>query len=135
MAEIELEAVVENLASATEFVTNQLEGIRCSMGTQMQIELAVDEIFTNICMYAYAPDTGKAVISVDTDTPGIVKLTFTDSGIPYNPLEKEDPDITLSAEDREIGGLGIYMVKKSIDSTSHEYKEGKNILSIMKIVK
>ena len=134
MAEIELEAVVENLASATEFVTNQLEGIRCSMGTQMQIELAVDEIFTNICMYAYAPDTGKAVISVDTDTPGIVKLTFTDSGIPYNPLEKEDPDTTLSASGRKIGGLGIYLVKKSMDEMFYEYKNGHNILTLIKRV-
>ena len=134
MAEIELEAVVENLASATEFVTNQLEGIRCSMGTQMQIELAVDEIFTNICMYAYAPGTGNAVIRVDTDTPGVVTLTFSDTGIPYNPLEKEDPDTTLSASERKIGGLGIYLVKKSMDGMSYEYKDGHNILTLVKKV-
>jgi anti-sigma regulatory factor (Ser/Thr protein kinase) len=132
LAEIELEAVVENLASATEFVTNQLEGIRCSMGTQMQIELAVDEIFTNICMYAYAPDTGKAVISVDTDTPGIVKLTFTDSGIPYNPLEKEDPDVTLPLEQRSIGGLGIFLVRKNVDDMRYTRQNGQNILTVLK---
>jgi len=102
------------------------------MGTQMQIELAVDEIFTNICMYAYAPKTGNAVISVDTDTPGIVTLKFSDTGIPYNPLEKEDPDTTLSASERKIGGLGIYLVKKSMDGMSYEYKDGHNILTLVK---
>ena len=132
MVEIELEATINNLAAATEFVTKQLEGVECSMGTQMQIELAVDEIFTNICMYAYAPKTGNAVISVDTDTPGIVTLKFSDTGIPYNPLEKEDPDTTLSASERKIGGLGIYLVKKSMDGMSYEYKDGHNILTLVK---
>jgi anti-sigma regulatory factor (Ser/Thr protein kinase) len=132
LVEIELEATISNLAAATEFVTKQLESVECSMGTQMQIELAVDEIFTNICMYAYAPKTGNAVISVDTDTPGIVTLKFSDTGIPYNPLEKEDPDTTLSASERKIGGLGIYLVKKSMDGMSYEYKDGHNILTLVK---
>lgn len=132
MVEIELEASINNLAKATEFVTEQLEGIMCNMGTQMQIELAVDEIFTNICMYAYEPGTGNATIQVDVDTPGVVKLTFIDSGIPYNPLAKEDPDTTLSASERKIGGLGIYLVKKSMDDMLYEYKDGHNILTLIK---
>ena len=132
MVEIELEASINNLAKATEFVTEQLEGIMCNMGTQMQIELAVDEIFTNICMYAYEPGTGNATIQVDVDTPGVVKLTFIDSGMPYDPLAKEDPDITLPASKRQIGGLGIFMAKKLMDDIEYEYLDGKNILRMKK---
>lgn len=116
----------------TDFVTEQLDKIDCSMAVRMQIELAVDEVFTNICMYAYAPGTGNAVIRVDTKTPGIFKLLFIDSGIPYDPLAKEDPDTTLSAEDRKIGGLGIYLVKKSMDEMYYERREGKNVLTLVK---
>ena len=63
---------------------------------------------------------------------GEVALKFEDEGVPYNPLEKDDPDVTLSVEDREIGGLGIFMVKKSMDDMYYEYKDGKNILTLMK---
>ena len=83
-------------------------------------------------MYAYAPDTGTAKVCVDTDTPGIFKLIFIDRGIPYNPLEKEDPDTTLSADQRKIGGLGIYLVKKSMDEMFYERKDGQNILTLVK---
>ena len=59
-------------------------------------------------------------------------LTFIDSGVPYNPLKKDDPDTTLSAEDRKIGGLGIFLVKKSMDDMRYEFKDGKNILTLVK---
>ncbi len=132
MEEMEFEATVKNLAAVTEFVTSHLDDAVCPMAARMQIELAVDEIFTNICMYAYNPGTGKMTIRVETEEPGILKLTFIDSGIPYNPLDKEDPDTTLSAEDRKIGGLGIYLVKKSMDEMHYERRDGKNILTLVK---
>lgn len=62
----------------------------------------------------------------------MISITFSDSGKPYNPLEKPDPDVTLSAEERSIGGLGIFMVKKSMDDMRYEYKDGQNILTITK---
>lgn len=99
----------------------------------MQIDVAVEELFVNIAQYAYAPGIGVATIRLEIqEDPFVVVITFIDNGIPYNPLAKEDPDITLSAEERPIGGLGIYMVKKSMDEVSYEYKDGQNILRIKK---
>ena len=102
------------------------------MKLQVKIDIAVDEIFGNIAHYAYAPNTGQVTVRVElTEEPSVI-ITFFDNGIPYDPTAKADPDITLSIEDREIGGLGIYMVKKSMDEVSYEYKDGQNILIIKK---
>ena len=99
----------------------------------MQIDIAIDELFGNIAHYAYTPDVGDATVRVEvTGEPLAVIITFIDGGVPYDPLKAADPDITLSAEERQIGGLGIYMVKKSMDEITYEYKDGKNILSIKK---
>ncbi len=132
MKELTIEAKIENLSCVMNFVTEQLENVSCSPAAQMQIELAVDEIFTNISMYAYAPEIGLVTIQVESDEPGFITLTFIDSGIPYDPLAKEDPDTTLSASERQIGGLGIFLVKKTMDGMAYEYKEGHNILHLKK---
>ena len=103
------------------------------MKVQMQIDIAIDELFSNIANYAYNPETGPATVRVDVDEKTLeVVITFIDHGIPYDPLKKADPDITKSADDREIGGLGIYMVKKSMDDITYEYRDGQNILRIKK---
>lgn len=134
--ELEITALVENLPNVLEFVVEQLEANDCSMKNQLQIEVAVEELFVNIAHYAYAPDTGMAKITVEvaeTVQPSpSVRITFTDKGKPFDPLAKQDPDISLSAEKRKIGGLGIYMVKKSMDNVSYEYSDGCNILTITK---
>lgn len=132
MKELKLEANVDNLDRVIEFVDAELEKMDCGMKVQMQIDIAMEEIFVNIAHYAYAPSVGDAVIQIQKDDLSNVRITFIDSGIPYNPLEKPDPDVTLSAEEREIGGLGIYMVKKSMDRVSYEYKDGKNIFTMEK---
>ena len=133
MKEITLEARIENLPALIEFVDGYLEEIACSMKAQMQIDIAVDEIFTNISSYAYTPGVGEATVEITKrDSESQVELTFIDSGVPYNPLEKADPDVTLSAEERQIGGLGIFMVKRTMDEMTYEYKDGKNILTIRK---
>ena len=133
MKEITLEARIENLPALIEFVDGYLEEIACSMKAQMQIDVAVDEIFTNISSYAYTPGVGEATVEITKrDSESQVELTFIDSGVPYNPLEKADPDVTLSAEERQIGGLGIFMVKRTMDEMTYEYKDGKNILTIRK---
>ena len=99
----------------------------------MQIDVAVEEIFVNIANYAYPSGEGEAVISIEADKDAkSVSILFEDQGTPYDPLKNEDPDITLSADERPIGGLGIFMVKKSMDEVSYEYKDGKNRLTISK---
>ena len=102
------------------------------MKAQMQIDIAIDELFGNIANYAYNPEIGSATVRVEVTEEPTVIITFIDHGVPYNPLEKTDPDTSLSAEEREIGGLGIFMVKKSMDHISYEYKNGQNILRIKK---
>lgn len=135
MKEINIIATVENIPAVTAFVDEQLEQLNCPMKTQMQVDVAIDELFGNIAHYAYNPEIGVATVRVEvTDDPLAVVITFIDNGVPYDPLAKDDPDITLSAEERAIGGLGIYMVKKSMDNISYEYKNGQNILQIKKCI-
>jgi len=131
--ELDIEATEENLDTVTAFVDERLEKVGCSMKSQMQIDLAVEEIFVNIAKYAYKPDKGRATVRVEVnDDPVQVKITFLDHGKPYDPLAKEDPDVTLSADDRPVGGLGIFMVKQSMDDVIYEYKDGANILTLVK---
>lgn len=135
MCELRVEANIKNLPGVLAFIDEKLEEAGCSMKTQVQIDVAVEEIFVNIASYAYVlkHGIGDALIRVAIrQDPKRVEITFIDSGIPYNPLEKEDPDVTLSVEERRIGGLGIYMVKKSMDGMFYERKEDKNILMITK---
>ena len=133
MKELTLPATIENIETVIDFVNGQLEEIKCPLKAQMQIDIAIDELFGNIAHYAYNPETGPATVRVEvTEEPIAVVITCIDRGVPYDPLKKEDPDITLSAEERAIGGLGIFMVKKTMDEISYEYKDGKNILRIKK---
>ena len=125
--------MTDNLDKVLAFVDEQLEATECSMKIQMQIDLAVEEIFVNIANYAYDPETGPATVRVDVTPDGtVVTITFVDNGVPYDPLAKADPDITLSAEQRDIGGLGIFLVKKNMDDVSYEYVNGSNILTLKK---
>lgn len=138
----ECEAKIDNLQKVMGFVEEELEAQDWDMARIMQISLAVEEIFANIAHYAYGkldeggkpiPDSGTGPMELDLEADkGQVFITFKDKGVPYNPLEKEDPDITLSAEEREIGGLGIFMVKKTMDEVSYNHEDGKNILTLMK---
>lgn len=133
MKELTIDATIDNVAAVTRFVDEQLEQLDCPMKTQMQVDIAIDELFGNIANYAYNPEIGAATVRVEvTENPLAVVITFIDNGVPYDPLAKADPDVTLSAEEREIGGLGIYMVKKTMDDVSYEYRDGKNILRIKK---
>lgn len=110
-----------------------MEQLGCSMKAQMQIDIALDEILANISFYAYAPDTGAAEIGITYDeAENAVSIAFKDSGRPFNPLEKEDPDTGLSAEEREIGGLGIFLVRKTMDDMAYRREDGFNILTIRK---
>jgi anti-sigma regulatory factor (Ser/Thr protein kinase) len=133
MKELTVDAAVENIEVVTDFVNEELEKLDCPLKARRQIDVAIDELFGNIARYAYSPDVGKATVrfSVEED-PLEVTITFIDNGIPFNPLEKSNPDTHLSAEERPIGGLGIFLVKKSMDLVEYEYKNGQNILKIKK---
>ena len=133
MRELTLEAKVDNLNQVLAFVDGVLEEMDCPLRVQMQIDVAVEEVFVNIASYAYAPGIGDATIQVETEQdPPSLSVTFLDSDVPYDPLKKPDPDVTLSAEERQIGGLGIYMVKKSMDDMRYAYRDGQNVLTIIK---
>ncbi|MGI6069840.1 MAG: ATP-binding protein [Blautia sp.] len=134
--ELIVPAKLDELPKVLEFIDRELERLECSMKTQMQIDIAVEEIYVNIAHYAYQPGMeGDAKICCAVGgEPLKVSIQFIDNGIPYNPLEKQDPNIALSAEDRNIGGLGIFMVKKSMDNVTYNYEDGKNILTIHKSI-
>ena len=129
MEKIILDAAVENIETATRFVEGELQKYNSlNIG---QIAVAIDELFGNIAKYAYKDKAGKVEVEV-TGEPPVAAVTFIDSGIPYNPLKKADPDITLSAKERSIGGLGIYIVKKTMDEIWYDYRDGKNVVTIRK---
>lgn len=133
MERLEVQATKENLLEVSAFVEGYLEKLDCPMKTMMQISVAVEEIYINIASYAYGDSIGMAEILIDHDQAlNSVSITFKDSGVFYDPLVKEDPDITLSAEERAVGGLGIFMVKKSMDDMKYKYEDGKNVLTIVK---
>ena len=133
MKELNIAATVENIEAVTDFVNAQLVALDCPMKAQMQIDIAIDELFGNIAHYAYHPEVGDATVRVEVqEAPLAVIITFIDGGVPYDPLAAADPDITLSAEERAIGGLGIFMVKKTMDEIIYRYENGSNILSIRK---
>lgn len=133
MKELTVDATVESIPVITEFVDEQLAQYNCPMKAQAQIDIAIDELFSNIVHYAYHPGTGPATVRVEVvEEPLSVVITFIDQGVPYDPLAKADPDVTLSAQEREIGGLGIYIVKKNMNEITYEYKDGRNILKIRK---
>lgn len=131
--ELTIEASVENLTVVNDFVGELLDRLGCSVKIQMQLEMAVEEFFVNIANYAYTPLTGMVTIrrSVVENPLGVV-LSFEDSGVPYNPLDKADPDVSRPIEEREIGGLGVFLAKKTVDDVRYEYRDGKNILTIRK---
>ena len=135
MRRLTLEAKTENLEKVLGWIDAQLEPLGCPTKARMQIDVAAEEIFINIARYAYAPGKGKAIVRVEvSEDPITVTITFVDHGIPYDPLAKEDPNISLPAEQREVGGLGIFMTKKIMDDVSYEYRDGQNILSLKKII-
>ncbi|MBQ9030219.1 MAG: anti-sigma factor antagonist [Parasporobacterium sp.] len=132
-AEFKTEAKKEHLPLVLAFIDQYLEGTDASSKTRNQMHLIAEEIFVNITEYAYREKPGDVILKMELSEDGMkARLTFMDQGIAYNPLEKEDPDLTLGAEERPIGGLGIYLTRKQADELSYEYKNGSNVLSVIK---
>ena len=134
--ELTLDARVENISEVTAFIDAELERLDCPLKAQTQIDIAIDELFSNIAFYAYAPNVGLATVRFAYDQQsGMVSITFLDHGIPYDPLEKTDPDTSLAAENRSVGGLGIFLVKKTRDEIQYQRCNDQNVLTIKKRIK
>jgi sigma-B regulation protein RsbU (phosphoserine phosphatase) len=129
--EITLPAKNESIPEITDFINNELEALGCSNKTIAQIDTVTDDIVSNIANYAYGKEEGNVTVSMSSDDE-TVTIVFSDNGRPYNPLAKVDPDITLSAEERPVGGLGILMIKKMMDNVDYRYLNGRNNLIIKK---
>lgn len=133
MNQLDIHAEKENLPKVLAFIDAELEKLNCAARIITQIDVAAEEIFVNISSYAYDTQVGSATIKVEvTDKPVSVVISFIDNGIPYDPLAKPDPDRKMPPSVRKKGGLGIFMVKKSMDDVAYEYKDGQNILTIRK---
>jgi anti-sigma regulatory factor (Ser/Thr protein kinase) len=126
-------ANVEALNDVLGFVEETLEGFDCPMKVQMAICVAIEEVFVNVANYAYPDSSGDMTLRIDFEEASrTVTFRMTDKGVPFDPLKKPDPDITLSAQEREVGGLGIFIAKQTMDSLSYAYEKGENALTMMK---
>lgn len=128
--EITVDSKIENVEALTAFVERELEPYEPSMKSQMQINVAIDELFSNVVHYSGSSNM-TLILEVKEDV-FTATLTFIDNGVEYDPLAKADPDVTLSADDREIGGLGIFLVKKTMDGMEYKRDGEKNVLKVTK---
>ena len=130
---ITLEATIDNLNVVIAFVENNLEQLDCPAKVAMKIAVCVEELFVNIVNYAYEDCQGECSVTVqDINDSNGAKIIIKDEGVPFNPLEKENPDTTLGADEREIGGLGIFMVKSIMDEIYYERSNDNNIIIMEK---
>ncbi len=134
MVEISVKANEDKLSEVLDFVESRLNEVGCSQKAMIQICIAIEELFTNIVSYGYTGEKGTVVVRYET-VGNRAEITLIDDGVEYNPLLKEDPDVTLPPEKRAIGGLGIFMVKKSMDDVKYSYEDNKNIITIYKELK
>jgi sigma-B regulation protein RsbU (phosphoserine phosphatase) len=126
-------ATVDALSEVLGFVEETLESCECSMKNQTAICVAIEEVFVNVASYAYGAAGGSVTLDIGFDEANRdVTFRLTDRGVPFDPLKKPDPDITLSAQERQVGGLGIFIVKKTMDTVRYAYEDGKNILTMIK---
>lgn len=133
MAELIVPASISSLAEVQIFIESKLSEHDCSSKVQNQILIAVEELFVNIAYYAYPNQKGKVNIECSFQhNPDCAVIVFVDSGIPFDPFAKEDADISLGIEERKIGGLGIFMVKKTMDTVNYAFENGTNKVTIKK---
>ncbi|MBO5758292.1 MAG: SpoIIE family protein phosphatase, partial [Clostridia bacterium] len=126
-------AKVEALSDVLGFVDQTLESCECPMKIQTAVCVAIEEVFVNVARYAYSGGEGEVTLGIGFDSLSReISFIMTDKGTPFDPLKKPDPDITLSADEREIGGLGIFIAKKTMDSIAYAYENGKNVLKMIK---
>lgn len=125
----------ENLSKILSVIEEELDNYSVNIKSKFQLELVIEEIFTNICKFSYETE-GDVEINYSLSQDSLeMKITFIDDGIEFNPLKKEDPDLTTSVDEREIGGLGLTLVKNNVDSIDYSYENNRNILTITKLLK
>lgn len=133
MREITVTSSTDQIRAVTDFVNEQLSGLKCPEEIRIEIDVAVDEIFGNISHYAYDPETGPVTIRFCSgEFPHSAVITFIDHGLPFDPLKTDDPDLSEPLRRRAIGGLGLYIVKNTMDEVTYRYEEGQNMLTIRK---
>ena len=133
MEMIRVIAELDSLKDVLAFIDGLLEKADCPVKIQMQLDIAVEEMYVNIAHYAYTGEVGEAQVSASYDEKTKeFTIELRDSGIPFNPLARPDPDVSLTAEQRRIGGLGIFMVKKSMDRVDYKREDGQNVFTMVK---
>lgn len=134
MAEITVRAAPEQIDAVMDFVNRQLEALGCPEEARVDLDVAVDELLSNIIRYAYGPGTGTVTVRVETrEEPMTVILTFVDRGVPFDPLAEERPDTTsLPSRERPMGGLGLYLVRSLVDEITYARRDGQNVLTVHK---
>lgn len=130
MKELTVWAAAANLDAVLEFISTELEAHGCPVGLQTKILIAAEEVFVNIAHYAYPMNAGRATIRISVEERVVIQ--FEDSGLPFNPLMHEEPDIAAASDQREIGGLGIFMVKQIMDEVQYRREGDKNLLTMKK---
>ena len=136
MSEFKVNAKVEELDNVNDFIDEKLSGLDVDSKIKTQIAIAVEEIFVNISNYSYEKSDGDVIIDVEVNEETLdLEISFIDEGIKFDPLNAENPDTTLTVDERNIGGLGIFMVKKLVDEVSYRYQDNKNILTLKKSLK
>lgn len=128
---IDVDGTRENVEIVTEFIVNNLRESQIDRKIIAQISVAIDELYSNIAQYAYGDQIGKVTVLVEVSN-GSIAITFADSGKQFNPLDVDNPDITLDADERGIGGLGIFIVRQTMDDITYAYENGMNVLKITK---
>jgi anti-sigma regulatory factor (Ser/Thr protein kinase) len=134
---VTVKADINELDNVLEIIRDYLDSKSVSEKFKLGLEIALEEIFTNIINYSYemgSDDNKIEIIYNFKDNPSRIVIKIIDKGTPFNPLKHNDPDTTLNANDRDIGGLGIFLVKKNINNIDYEFKDNQNILTIEKIL-
>lgn len=133
MKEITVEATTGNIPKVAAFVDEELERLDCAPKANMQIDVCIDELVANVAHYAYGSGTGDVTVCLGFDEEQrIFSLTFVDAGVPFDPCNVPEPDISLPLEERPIGGLGLLMVRKMMDEMRYRREGEHNVLTVYK---
>ena len=126
-------AKIDALSDVLGFAEQTLEDCGCPMKIQISVSVAIEEVFVNVASYAYGGGEGDVTLGIEFNEENrSITFRMTDKGVPFDPLQNPDPDITLSADEREIGGLGIFITKKTMNEINYAYENGENVLTMVK---
>lgn len=129
MTEKTFEAGMENISAVVGFVAETAGELGVHPKRLMHLELAVEEAVANICSYAYAVPPGEVTVRIIRESE-LVRIELIDNGIPFDPLAVEEPDIKSELKNREVGGLGVFLMRRMLDEVHYSRKGVQNILSL-----